>query len=266
MTSSKHKYAFSGTIVLFLASMVLSGYAFGQAPGGLGGFGGGMAAGNSSQDMIMQNLERGKAALKSKNYDEAEYSLKKAADQGNAEAQFLLGDYYAQKNGITNRSRRSDTKKALEWYRKAADQGHVEARERIGEHYRELDAMVELAKRQAKADGAKYFNEGVEEYHNGNYRKALDAFKKAADLGVHEAELNVGIIYDEKLQNKSEAVKWYRRAADHGDTNAMFNLGICYGKGEGVRKDYDEAEKWLRKAAELGNEDAKDLLKRLEED
>lgn len=44
---------------------------------------------------------------------------KKAAEQGNDEAQDMLGDFYYYGNGVEK-----DLAKALEWYKKAADQGN----------------------------------------------------------------------------------------------------------------------------------------------
>ena len=61
----------------------------------------------------------------------------------------------------------------------------------------------------------------------------------------------------------AKAVDWYRKAADVGDPNAQFNLGYCYWTGDGVKKDTDEAVKWFRKAAEQGNALAIETLKRL---
>ena len=40
---------------------------------------------------------------------------------------------------------------------------------------------------------------------------------------------------------------------------------MCYVNGDGVRQNDVEAVKWWRKAAEQGNEDAKNVLKKLEE-
>ena len=61
-------------------------------------------------------------------------------------------------------------------------------------------------------------------------------------------------------QDHTEAVKWYRKAAEQGDANAQVNLGVCYDKGQGVKQDHDEAAKWYRKAAEQGDAQAKAYL------
>jgi len=43
------------------------------------------------------------------------------------------------------------------------------------------------------------------------------------------------------VKNPVEAVKWYRKAAEQGNVDAQLNLGICYYRGEGVLRDHVEA-------------------------
>ena len=57
---------------------------------------------------------------------------KKAADQGDAEAQFNLGVMYSLGEGVPK-----DYKQAVYWYRKAADQGHADAQSNLGFMYHE---------------------------------------------------------------------------------------------------------------------------------
>jgi TPR repeat protein len=52
---------------------------------------------------------------------------RKAADQGNARAQFNLGVLYANGQGVAQ-----DYAEAARWYRKAADQGHADAQNNLG--------------------------------------------------------------------------------------------------------------------------------------
>ena len=55
---------------------------------------------------------------------------RKAADQGNAQAQFNLGIMYHGGQGVAQ-----DFKAAMVWYRKAADQGHAKAQCALGIMY-----------------------------------------------------------------------------------------------------------------------------------
>jgi hypothetical protein len=52
------------------------------------------------------------------------------ADQGNAEAQFQLGDAYAHGKGVVR-----DDAEAVRWYRRAADQGHAGGQFNHGDMY-----------------------------------------------------------------------------------------------------------------------------------
>jgi TPR repeat protein len=55
-------------------------------------------------------------------YERALPECKKAAEQGDALAQYYLGVMYDKGKGVTR-----DAKEAARWYRKAADQGHASA-------------------------------------------------------------------------------------------------------------------------------------------
>lgn len=56
--------------------------------------------------------------------------LKKAAEQGDAKAQFNLGGCYAFGNGVEK-----NLCEAVKWYRKAAEQGHAKAQFNLGVCY-----------------------------------------------------------------------------------------------------------------------------------
>jgi TPR repeat protein len=58
---------------------------------------------------------------------EAARWYRKAAQQGHAEAQKILGDMYANGHGVAR-----DAAEAARWYRKAAQQGYAEARKKLG--------------------------------------------------------------------------------------------------------------------------------------
>ena len=57
---------------------------------------------------------------------------RKAAKQGDAEAQYNLGGMYVQGRGV-----RQDDAQAVQWYRKAAEQGQAEAQYNLGVMYEE---------------------------------------------------------------------------------------------------------------------------------
>jgi len=61
-----------------------------------------------------------------------------------------------------------------------------------------------------------------------------------------------------------EAVKWYRKAAEQGHTEAQLNLGYCYANGQGVVKDKVEAYAWFSMAAKADSDaaESRDLLRK----
>ena len=63
-------------------------------------------------------------------YAEAVRWYRKAADQGNADAQFSLGYMYDNGQGVPQ-----DYAEAARWYRKAADQGDADAQFNLGYMY-----------------------------------------------------------------------------------------------------------------------------------
>ncbi len=64
-------------------------------------------------------------------YAQAMIWFRKAADQGEADAQFNLGVMYENGQGVAQ-----DYAQAVAWYRKAADQGEASAQFNLGEMYR----------------------------------------------------------------------------------------------------------------------------------
>lgn len=60
---------------------------------------------------------------------------------------------------------------------------------------------------------------------------------------------------DGTAKNDGEAVKWFRKAAELGLANAQGMLGIMYAKGQAVPQDYVLAYMWLQLATE-GNQGA----------
>lgn len=170
--------------------------------------------------------QKAKAGAAKESDSASQDEVRKAAEQGDAEAQFKLGKMF---RGI-------DSAEAAKWYRKAAEQGHAKAQCWLGECI---------------------FNKDSEEA----MREAVKWFLKSAEQGDAEAQYNLGDSYFngngvEKDVNK--ALKWFRKAAEHENEEhgvellAQTRLGQMYDRGDGVAQDYTEAAKWLRKAAERG--------------
>jgi TPR repeat protein/DNA-directed RNA polymerase subunit RPC12/RpoP len=163
----------------------------------------------------------------------------KAAEQGNAEAQFNLGVCYAKGEGVDQ-----DSYEAVKWYRMAAEQGDKRAQLNLATMLRTGDGVP--------MDG----------------KEAAKWFGKAAEQGDIQAQNMLGWMYDTGNgvpEDSVEAVKWYRKAAEQGAANAQNSLGVCYRLGKGVPKDFVQAYKWSSLASAQGDEKAKQNLLNLEQ-
>ncbi len=144
---------------------------------------------------VMRPAERNKRAMEERMRMKDEISqLRMSAEQGDAEAQNLLGVCYENGQGVEQ-----DYEEAARWYRKSAEQGFAMAQANLG--------------------GCYYFGNGVEQ----DYREAVKWFRKAAEQGVALAQRWLGNCYLNGAgveQDKAEAVKWLRKAADQGEKEA----------------------------------------------
>ncbi len=161
-------------------------------------------------------------------------SLKKVANQGNADAQNSLGDMYYYGEGVTQ-----NYAQAVKWLQKSANQGNADAQNSLGDMY--------------------YYGEGVTQ----NYAKAVEWYQKAANQGNAIAQYNLGVCYEEGngiTQSYGKAVEWYQKSANQENADAQNSLGDMYYYGEGVTQNYAQAVKWLQKSANQGNADAQNSL------
>jgi len=100
------------------------------------------------------------------------------------------------------------------------------------------------------------FQEGIEAFNQGDYQKALEAWRPLLEAGDPRAQNNLGSMYDYGLgvpQDYIEAEHWYRLAAEQGNATAQNNLGSLFDYGLGVTQDFNEAAKWYRRAADQGS-------------
>jgi TPR repeat protein len=153
--------------------------------------------------------------------------FRKTAEQGNAEAQNILGGLYYQGQGVPQ-----DYTQAALWYRKAAEQGFALAQNNLGMLYD--------------------YGQGVAQDHS----QAAMWFRKAAEQGNAEAQWSLGTLYEYGQgvpRDYTQAAVWWRKAAEQGHTSAQYLLALLYYTGQGVSQDYSQAALWYRKAAEQGD-------------
>ena len=139
-------------------------------------------------------------------------SLRVEAENGNRQAQLLLGGAYEYGLG-TN----LDYRQAAEWYRKAADQELPEAQGKLGLFY--------------------LTGSGVER----DYPAALYWFLRGATQGDVGAQVNLSYMYCHGVGVKRdlyEAFRWMSKAADHGLPIADSYLADMYEQGVGTERNF----------------------------
>ena len=191
-------------------------------------------------------------------------TLKREAQQGNADAQYILGMIYAQGRGVAQ-----DYAEAETWWRKAAQQGDGYAKLALEPlKLAQASQDFEAVKRAAEQGNATAQNNLAKMYARGfgvaqDDAEAIKWFRKAARQGMADAQGNLGLMYADGQGVKpsdAEAVKWLRKAATQGDANAQFNLGWMLAHGQGVARNKAEAMKWYRKAAGQGHQLAQNVI------
>lgn len=217
--------------------------------------------------------------------------LKKAAEQGDVNAQDALAQYYYRGiNGIPVHFL------AVKWWKKAAEQGNMHAMNSLAICYakgqgvgQDEDEAVRLWKKAAEMgnsaaetnlkihkEGNGYLKEQIrkqkEQRLQKSYRESNRNFslkltftenKKAAERGDADAQYNLGQYYEIGVdvdEDEKTAFEWYRKAARQGLVEAQDALGRCYHNGIGVERNDEEAVKWWLKAAEQGNVEAQNSL------
>jgi len=153
-------------------------------------------------------------------FSEISKELLEKAKNGDPEAQYEVGDEYAEEKNY---------KKAFEWYKKAAEQGYARAQYNFGVMYEQGPGTLK------------------------DYKKAVKWYKKAAEQGYAQAQYNLGVMYSQgqgTLKDYKKALKWYQKAAKQGLAIAQYNLGVMYYNGYGTLKDKSKAKYWIKKTYE----------------
>lgn len=96
--------------------------------------------------------------------------------------------------------------------------------------------------------------------------KAMDAFRRASDLGYAPAQTVLGYFYETgtiATSDPAQALDWYKKAAVQGDRVGDWLLGRLYFNGTGTQRDLNAAEQWLQKSANQGDPYGQYLLGRV---
>ncbi len=166
--------------------------------------------------------------------------VRRAAEQGDAEAQFHLGCMYDAGEYV----QQSDAE-AMRWWRLAGEQGYAGGQFNLGLMYASGTGV-----QQSDAEAVRWLRLAAEDRPDAHAEERL---------ARAEAQLHLGAMYTNGSgvsQDDAEAVRWLRLAAEYGHPKAQFHLGAMYINGSGVSQDDAEAVRWLRRAAEQGYAEA----------
>jgi len=200
---------------------------------------------------------------------------RKAAEQGLAEAAYMVGVMYREGNGVGE-----DDAQAVLWFRKAAEQGYASAQSDLGVMYRDGKGV---AKDDAQA--LLWFHKAAEQGEVSGQNnlaamyvcgcgvaqddaKALEWFAKAGEQPSWGAEnMDQSSWMVDKLKVRDRLRRW-KKAAIRGDARAKSRLGELYGTsdrdgggdGDGRQQDDTQAARWYRRAAVQGDPAGQDDL------
>jgi len=236
-----------------------------------------------AQSQVEGELNRAKAAMQLKKYDEAAARFEKLARAGNPAAQFYMGRLTAMGLGVAQ-----DLPKAVDWFQLAARQGHVEAQAVLGFHYMEGVGVAP-----SYAEAARWSARAAEKGHGGaayNLAKMYmtggpglradraeaekwakiatakgfpDALRAHAEPPKRSAEAVAVFKEGERLFNAGDmpgAVRAFARCAGMGDASCELQLGWHYEEGKGIEKNLGTAVRWYRAAAEQNHPRAEENL------
>jgi TPR repeat protein len=93
------------------------------------------------------------------------------------------------------------------------------------------------------------------------YKEYLKLLRKAAYLGHHEAQYELGLHYEDinclsvknPCYNPKKCVYWYSKACEGNVAEAYNSLANNHEKGEGCNQDIKKALELYKKAADLGS-------------
>ena len=196
--------------------------------------------------------------------EKAYEQIRKAADEGNAIALYMMAAYFSQGYGVQP----INQQKGIAYFKKSYEAGYPVAgydvaaslpdgspeQKEIRNHAK--DNILELANEEdvfAQASAAWGYREG---YGTAvDHVEAVKWVQKAAKQEYARAQCNLGWMYKYGRgveQSYEKAAGWYLKAAEQGYADAQCNLGFMYELGDGVEQSYEKAAEWYRKAAEQG--------------
>ena len=225
----------------------------------------------SHTSLVYADFDDGMAAYKQGDYEIAYKEWEPLAEQGDAKAQYNLGEMFANGTGATQ-----DDEQAFYWFSKAAEQGDADAQfalsymysNSFGAHLDYEQGIFWLTKAAEQEHVLAQHGLGVMHAYGFGVPQNLELaaywWTKAAEQGDADAQHGLGVMYANGsgvAQDSEKAIYWYTKAAEQGYVGAQVSLGGMYANGD--HRDYEKAIYWYTKAVEQGNVSVKFQLNRL---
>ena len=212
-----------------------------------------------AQNSVEQQLEKGIKDYEAKKYEDAATGLRPLAEQGNAEAQYYLGQCYYFSGRYS--WDKFDRDQGLYWIRKAATAGNVDAQKSIAWIFsntnRDIIDIQRYWLQRAADQGDKGAQRRLGDLYGDAYNAPLNCklavywWEKGVEKDGTYLQTEIGDYYylgKGVDQDYSAAVTWYTKAADQGSGDARYKLGMCYFEGKGVARNYIQAVKLFEKS------------------
>lgn len=227
----------------------------------------------SGADAVVDfRMERLRRALRKTDATAARAVAQHYAQDGLAEAQFLLAEMLA------SGDQPGDLEASKRWYEAAAHQGHAEAikalwvssvgnrLERGHLEVTDLDGVDRSLNDIIRAaDLGDYAASSVlilryGEHPNAPVPNMLAYLQRHVERGHAHAQHALAVAYDYGhhglAQKPEKAFGLFMLAAHQGDARDQCCVGICYAYGRGVQQDDEQAVHWYREAARRGSAQA----------
>lgn len=201
-------------------------------------------------------LERAKELIETKDFRKGLRRLDKMAQEGDAEAQYLMGDIY-----LTGRQVPLNPRQAVFWLRKAAENGQPDAIFKIGILYHSGFQLDQEA-------GNNILSVALEQ-GEPDYAKALDCALRAAELGQADAMALVAHILThgpEEMRDIPRARQFYEKSASLESVHGLQGYALALLEAAASEDDRPKAVGLLEKAAGMGSGQAYYLLGLLNEE
>ena len=190
--------------------------------------------------------------------------IRKAADEGNAIALYMMAAYFSQGYGVQP----INEQKAIAYFKKSYEAGYPVAGYDVAASLPDGSPEQDEIRKNTKDKILELSNEGdvfaqasaAWGYREGygtavDHVEAVKWVRKAAKQGFARAQYDLGWMYQYGRgveRSDEKAVEWFLKAAEQGLARAQYDLGWMYAIGTGVEQSDVKAAEWFLKAAEQG--------------